>query len=199
MSDAAASAPLARPKRSCCGGVAVASLDSPSKNRDQIQARDGSGELTKGKNDIIFDVMKVVFDTNVIVAGLYSKKGASYQLIKAALEGELPFAVSPLMALEYEGVLHQKIVEGFLQISEESCGKILNALFATATIVWKPLQIRPVLSDSADDKILECAVSCDCTHIITFNKRHFPAALTAPWGIEILTAGEFLLFWRYEQ
>ena len=140
--------------------------------------------------------MKAVFDTSIIVAGLYSKRGASYQLIKAALSGELSFAVSPLVALEYEGVLHRKIEEGFLQFSEEHCGKILSALFAMAIIVWKPLQIRPVLSDPADDKILECAISCDCTHIVTFNKKHFPAALTAPWGIEVMTAGEFLLRWR---
>jgi putative PIN family toxin of toxin-antitoxin system len=142
--------------------------------------------------------MKAVLDTNIIVAGLYSKRGASYQLMKAALSGELSFAVSPLVALEYEGVLHQKIEEGLLKVSKEACGRILDALFAIATVVWKPHQIRPRLSDPSDDKMLECAVSCDCTHIITFNKRHFPAAVTAPWGIKVMTAGEFLLHWRHK-
>jgi len=140
--------------------------------------------------------MQVVLDTNVIVAGLYSKRGASYQLIRGALSGELSFVISPLLALEYEGTLHQKIEEGFLKISKEDCTRILNALFAMATIVWRPLQIRPVFTDPSGDKILECAVSCDCTHIVTFNKRHFPAAVTAPWGIKVMTAGEFLLNWR---
>lgn len=46
------------------------------------------------------------------------------------------------------------------------------------------------------DKILECAVSSDCTHIVTFNKRHFPMTVTAPWDIKVMTAGEFLLHWR---
>jgi putative PIN family toxin of toxin-antitoxin system len=140
--------------------------------------------------------MKAVLDTNIIVAGLYSKRGASYYLMKAALSGELSFAVSPLVALEYEGVLNQKIEEGFLTVSKEDCGRILSALFARAVIVWRPLQIRPTLSDSSDDKILECAVSSDCTHIVTFNKRHFLPAVTAPWGIKVMTAGEFLLHWR---
>lgn len=135
-------------------------------------------------------------DTNIVVAGLYSKRGASYHLLKAALSGELSFAVSPLVALEYEGVLHQKIKEGFITISKKDCERILNALFARATIVWRPLQIRPTLSDPSDDKILECAISCDCTHIVTFNKRHFPALLTAPWGIKVMTASEFLSHWR---
>jgi putative PIN family toxin of toxin-antitoxin system len=146
--------------------------------------------------DSLYDIMKVVFDTNIVIAGLYSKRGASYRLLKAALAGELSFAVSPLVALEYEGILDQKIKEGFITISEKDSEKILNALFASATIVWRPLQIRPTLSDPSDDKILECAISCDCTHIITFNKRHFPARLTAPWGIKVMTAGEFLSHWR---
>jgi putative PIN family toxin of toxin-antitoxin system len=142
--------------------------------------------------------MRAVLDTNIIVAGLYSKRGASYQLIKAALSGELSFAVSPLVALEYEGVLHQKMEEGLLKVSKKDYGRILDALFAMATVVWRPIQVRPLLSDPSDDKILECAVSCDCTHIITFNKRHFPAAVTAPWGIKVMTAGEFLLHWRHK-
>lgn len=61
--------------------------------------------------------MRTVLDTNVLVAALYSKRGASYQLLKAALSGQLPIAISPLVALEYEGVLHQKIDEGLLRIS----------------------------------------------------------------------------------
>ena len=58
--------------------------------------------------------MNIVLDSNIIVAGLYSKRGASYQLIKVALSGELSIAISPLVAFEYEGVLHQKMEEGFL-------------------------------------------------------------------------------------
>lgn len=50
--------------------------------------------------------MRVVLDTNIVIAGLYSKRGASYQLLKAAISGDLSFAVSPLVAFEYEGVIH---------------------------------------------------------------------------------------------
>ena len=143
--------------------------------------------------------MIVVLDSNIIIAGLYSKRGASYQLLKAAISGDLPFAVSPLVAFEYEGIINKKIEEGFLKVSKEDCGRILDALFSMATIVWKPIQVRPVLSDPADDKILECAISCDCTHLITFNKKHFPAAVTASFGIKVMTSGEFLINWRYKQ
>ena len=142
--------------------------------------------------------MKIVIDTNVVISGLYSKRGASYQLLKAALLGKLRYAISPLLALEYEGKIAQKMEEGFLKVSKRDCEKILDALFAMASIVWEPVQIRPVLSDTADDKILECAISGDCTHIITFNKKHFPVSNLAPYGIKKMTAGEFFKLWKEE-
>jgi len=143
--------------------------------------------------------MKVVLDTNIIISALYSKRGASYQLLRAAISGELSYSISPLVALEYEGKINQKIEEGFLRVKKRDSGKILDALFAMATIVWKPIQIRPILTDSSDDKILECAISANCTHIITFNTKHFPEAVAALYGIRVMTAGEFLKIWRYKK
>ena len=140
--------------------------------------------------------MLVVLDTNVVISGLYSKRGASYQLLKAAISGDLRYAISPLVALEYEGKIHQKIEVGFLSVSKGDCGRILDALCAMAKPVWKPLQVRPVLIDPSDDKILECAISGNCTHIITFNKRDFPTAATRLYGIKVMTPGEFLRIWR---
>lgn len=140
--------------------------------------------------------MRVVLDTNIIISGLYSKRGVSYQLLKAAISGNLPCAISPLLALEYEGKIHDKIEEMFLRVSKRDCGKILDALFATVKIIWKPLQIRPVLSDPSDDKILECAISGNCTHIITFNTKHFPKVVTRLYGVQPVTPRKFLKFWR---
>jgi len=117
-------------------------------------------------------------------------------LLKAAISGDLCYAISPLVALEYEGKIHQKIEDGFLSVSKGDCGRILDALFAMAKPVWKPLQTRPVLIDPSDDKILECAISGNCTHIITFNKRDFPTAVTRLYGIKVMTLGEFLRIWR---
>jgi len=65
--------------------------------------------------------MTVVLDTNIIVSGLYSKQGASYQLLKSALAGHLILAVSPLMAFEYEGVLYQKIETFTRKTGSERC------------------------------------------------------------------------------
>ena len=140
--------------------------------------------------------MKAVFDTKVIISGLYSKKGASYQLLRAAISGELSFVVSPLVALEYEAIIHEKIRDGLLKAPEQDYAKILDALFANAIKVEKTDQIRPLLPDSTDDKILECGISGNCTHIVTFNKRHFPESIIRPYGITVMSSGEFLVVWR---
>jgi putative PIN family toxin of toxin-antitoxin system len=143
--------------------------------------------------------MKVVLDTNIIISGLYSKRGASYQLLREAISGKMTFVISPLIAFEYEGKVYQKIEQDFLKVSKEDCRLFLDAFFAAAEIVWKPVQIRPILLDSSDDKILECAISGNCTHIVSFNKRHFPEAIIQPFGLEVMTAGEFLETWRNNQ
>ena len=113
-----------------------------------------------------------------------------------ALTGAFDLTPMVFVALEYEGKIHQKIEVGFLSVSKGDCGRILDALFAMAKPVWKPLQVRPVLIDPSDDKILECAISGNCTHIITFNKRDFPTAVTRLYGIKVMTPGEFLRIWR---
>ena len=140
--------------------------------------------------------MVVVLDTNVIIFALYSKKGASYQMLRGAISGNLRYALSPLLVLEYEGVIHRKIKEGFLKISLQDCDKILDAISSFAIIVWEPLILRPVLPDPSDDKILECAISGNCSHIITFNKKHFSEEIFRLYGIKILNPGEFLKIWK---
>ena len=83
--------------------------------------------------------MRIVIDTNVLISALYSKRGASYALLRECLSGGISYAVSPLIALEYEGKINEKIDDGFLSVEPEDSDKILDALLAGAVIIWKPL------------------------------------------------------------
>ena len=49
---------------------------------------------------------------------------------------------------------------------------------------------RPFLPDPDDEMVLELAVACAATHLVTFNKRDFAGAET--FGIVVLTPEEFL-------
>lgn len=140
--------------------------------------------------------MLVVMDANVIVSALYSRRGASHLLLRAAIGGSLPYAISPLLALEYEGIISQKIQEGLLRMAVSEARKVMDALCAYATLVWNPIQMRPVLPDPSDDKVLECAISAPYSHILTFNQGHFSATLLAPYRMVAMTPGEFLKEWR---
>jgi predicted nucleic acid-binding protein len=48
---------------------------------------------------------ELIFDTNVLVAGLRSKRGSSCQLIRLFTEARFRLNVSVALALEYEDVL----------------------------------------------------------------------------------------------
>src|ERR1022692_1042855 len=50
-------------------------------------------------------IHETVLDTNVLVAALRSKRGASHQLLRLIGEGEWRLNVSVALALEYEEVL----------------------------------------------------------------------------------------------
>ena len=126
--------------------------------------------------------MSVILDTNILVAGLYSRRGASYQLIKAAISGDLLIAISPLIALEYEGVLNRKIDEGFLQISKDNCNQILNAIFNQAAIVWKPIQMGAVFPVSRFVRLISSvkSISWEFHWFCTFQERILIKQLRLP-------------------
>ena len=50
-------------------------------------------------------MLQLVVDTNVLVAGLRSKRGASFELIRLFAENRFALNVSVALALEYEDVL----------------------------------------------------------------------------------------------
>ena len=56
---------------------------------------------------------------------------------------------------------------------------------------FEPL-IRKMTNDRKDRHVLAAAVHGGAQTIITFNKRHFPSATTAPWNVEAVGPSMFL-------
>lgn len=130
---------------------------------------------------------ELIFDTNVLVAGLRSKRGASYQLICLFTEGRFRLNVSVALALEYEDVLKRP---GLLAgLTPQKVDIFLNYLFSACNLEPSVIRLRPSLRDPDDERILELAVQCGAA-IITHNKRDFDGA--APFGIEVKTPSEML-------
>lgn len=132
---------------------------------------------------------RVVIDTNVVVAGLRSRRGASNRLLGLVGTGAFEHVVSVPLVLEYEQALKRDDVIGRLFTVEE-LEAILDYLCAEGRHERVHYLWRPQLNDPTDEHVLEVAVAAGCDAIVTYNKRDLKAA--SRFGVELRTAREFL-------
>jgi len=114
----------------------------------------------------------IVLDTNVIVSGLRSSKGASFKLLKLLPNNTFRIALSPAIILEYEDVLKRNIGVGIRQTTEE-IGDILDYICKIGQETKIYYLWRPFLKDASDDMVLELAVASGSKYIVTFNLKDF--------------------------
>jgi putative PIN family toxin of toxin-antitoxin system len=135
--------------------------------------------------------MRCVLDTNVVVAGMRSPRGASAALLMAARRSELTLVANVALALEYEAICRlaeHRLAAGF---SQQQVGIFLDAVLAMADPVETHFMWRPQLRDPADELVLEAAVNGQAAAIVTFNQRDFGDA-PAAFGIKVLSPAEML-------
>ncbi len=139
-----------------------------------------------------------VLDTNVLVAGLFSRRGASFWLLERIVDGRLPIAISVALALEYEDVLLRPAMLAQGWASGEQVSAVLDAILAQAVLV-QPIRVRrrPALPDPGDDLVLECALEANANAIITMNVRDFAGA-SEGYGLRILKPGDLVAELRKE-
>ncbi len=131
---------------------------------------------------------QVVIDTNVLIAALRSRRGASHRLLNLIGDGRWQMNLSVPLFLEYEDVAKRPNSGSLLSVGE--IDDILDFICAEANLREIFYLWRPVLPDPGDDFILELAVESDCDFIVTFNVRDFAGA--ERFGIEAVTPQEFL-------
>lgn len=132
--------------------------------------------------------MRIILDTNVIVAGLRSRRGASNHLLQLVAQREVTVAASTALILEYEDVLQRPGMvpgldyRGIADFLDDFCSITLEAHIYFR---W-----RPFLPDPKDDLVIECALAAGASHIVTHNLRDFHGL--APFGISVMTPIDFL-------
>jgi putative PIN family toxin of toxin-antitoxin system len=131
---------------------------------------------------------QIVIDTNVIIAALRSKRGASSRLLSLLGTGRFDIHDSVPLVLEYEDVIQRQ--RAHLGLSNQDVSDFINSLCALAQhheiyFLW-----RPFLSDANDELILELAVSAQCDYIVTHNLADFKGI--EEFGVKAITPGEFL-------
>jgi putative PIN family toxin of toxin-antitoxin system len=135
--------------------------------------------------------MRIVMDTDVLVAALRSSTGASravYQLLRAgAIEG----AASVALFLEYEMVLLREEHLEATGLDRDEVYLILDELAAILRPVVSYIQWRPMLSDPDDERVFETALNGQVDVLVTFNVRDYLSA--ANWfNLAVLRPGEVL-------
>ena len=135
--------------------------------------------------------MRLVLDTNVIVAAMRSPGGASAAILRSARAGEVTMLANVALALEYEAIC--TLPEHFTAscLSRNEAEVFVDAVIALCEPVETHFLWRPQLRDPADEFVLDAAVNGQAEAIVTFNKRDF-AEVEAGFGIGVATPSEAL-------
>jgi predicted nucleic acid-binding protein len=128
--------------------------------------------------------MRLVVDTNVLVAGILSASGPTGWIVEALLAGEIEPVLNAGIRAEYEDVLRRPE----LSLGPERVGAVLDVIDAFGLeIVVPPWPER--LPDPDDALFLAVSAWVGCP-LVTGNIRHFP--VKARGGVVLLTPRQFL-------
>lgn len=139
-------------------------------------------------------LMRIVLDTDVVVAGLRSRRGASRAWLRAAIRREVEILLSVPLVLQYEEVLLRPEILAAIDGTPKRVGQFLDVLCA----VGRPVEIsflwRPTLRDPDDEMVLEAAMHGRADRLLTFNLRDFVAGKRL--GVSIERPGPAWRMWK---
>ena len=135
--------------------------------------------------------MRAVLDTSVLVAGLRSRNGASFVLLRMVQHRRIVPLVTIALFLEYEDVLKRTETREASKMTMDTVDRFLGGLAAAAEPVEVHLRWRPQLRDAGDELVLEAAVNGRAEALVTHNVADFRSA--APrFGLRLMRPGELL-------
>ena len=137
--------------------------------------------------------MKIVLDTNVLVAATRSRRGASFELLSLLPDSRFQIALSVGLYTEWQDVLSRAahLPPGMAPGDARAFLRYLASIAHLQDVyyLW-----RPFLRDPDDDMVLECAVASGSRFLVTHNLRDFQRIETL--GVEPITPAGFLAFLR---
>lgn len=135
--------------------------------------------------------MRLVLDTDVVVAAMRSPRGASAELLRRIDGGNAVMLLTVALALEYEAICtlpEHRLASG---LSASEAALYVDGLIALAEPVKAFFRWRPQLRDAGDELVLEAAVNGQAEAIVTFNESHLREA-RKNFGIEVIRPAEAL-------
>ena len=138
--------------------------------------------------------MRLVLDTDVAVAALRSRHGASRAWLRTVLQREATLLLSVPLALQYEAELTRAEHLAASGASRAEVMLLLDALCAVCVPIEVSFLWRPMLRDPDDEMVLEVAVNGRADRLLTFNERDFAGAERL--GVRVERPGPAWRSWR---
>lgn len=139
------------------------------------------------------NVVPVVIDTNVFVAALRSAGGASRQVLRRALSGNLQALFGNALWLEYNDLLGRPVWGDATSLAERE--QVLAALAHRGRWVSVYFGWRPNLPDEGDNHLFELALAGNAAAIITHNVRDVGRGELKLGALRVMTPAEALKEW----
>jgi len=137
--------------------------------------------------------MRVVLDTNVLVAATRSRNGASFKLLSLLPDPRFQIALSVALYTEWQDVMSrpEHLPPGMGPADAQGFLRYLASIAHHQDVyyLW-----RPFLRDPDDDMVLECAVASGSPYLVTHNVRDFRKITEL--GVQPVTPAEFLALLR---
>jgi putative PIN family toxin of toxin-antitoxin system len=140
-------------------------------------------------------MLRAVLDTNVVVAGMRSRTGASFEILQALRVGKWQCILSNHLLLEYQEKLFE--LAPHLNVGVADMDGALTVLCAHAEECHLRPNWHPVLINDPDDEpLVQLAFESGAGMVVTHNMRDLLPA--EGLGIKILRPRDFLIKLRVE-
>ena len=109
--------------------------------------------------------MRVVFDTNVLIAAFLTE-GLCPVLLTRARRKEFELFVCPVILEEFERILSCKI-----KAPQNLVREALEVILEASKIINPTKKIQGICRDRDDDRILSCALSAEADYLVSGDKE----------------------------
>lgn len=133
-------------------------------------------------------MIEAVLDTNVLVAGLRSRQGASHEILRLLREKKWKLVLSNTVLGEYHEILRREA--GVLQLGHADVDAYLDVLCALADQRALTSEWQPAATDPDDEPFIQLAREARAAYLVTHNVRDVAGA--ERFGVRVVRPAEFL-------
>ena len=134
--------------------------------------------------------IRAVIDTNILVSGVISPKGAPRKILDLAKNEVFKVVTSVSINHEILNVLHREYIYNKYSLTEEIIDDISVFLYMGTLLTEDQYAIAKVKKDPEDNKFVACALEGDADYIVSGDDHLL--SLKHYQGIQIVNANGFL-------